>query len=142
MMDWRAPTLAGVLEARRRLGTEVLVKHENHNPTGAFKVRGGVNLVSQLSSEEREGGVIAASTGTTASRSPATRLFGVPATICVPEAANPVKVASMRRLGAELIFHGRDYDEAREHCEMLARERGYRYVHSGNEAAADRGRRD
>src|SRR4029453_17502243 len=61
------------------------------------------------------------------------RLFGVPATICVPEHANPVKVASMRGLDAELVFHGRDYDEAREHCEQIAREHGYRYVHSGNE---------
>ena len=147
------PTLADVLEARRRiaphlrptplyeypvlgelLGAEVHVKHENHQPVGAFKVRGGVNLVSQLSSEEREHGVIAASTGNHGqSIAYAARLFGVPATICVPQAANPVKVASMRALGAELVFHGRDFDDAREHCERLARERGYRYVHSGDE---------
>ena len=63
----------------------------------------------------------------------AARLFGVQATICVPERANPVKVASMRGLGAELVFHGRDFDDAREHCEQLASEHGYRYVHSGNE---------
>ena len=55
------------------------------------------------------------------------------ATICVPEQANPVKVASMRGLGAELVVHGRDFDDAREHCERLAIEHGYRYVHSGNE---------
>ena len=152
-MDWQVPTLADVLEARRRisphlgptplygyaalnelLGAEVFVKHENHQPVGAFKVRGGVNLISQLSREERERGVIAASTGNHGqSIAYAARLFGVRATICVPERANPVKVASMRGLGAELVFHGRDYDEAREHCEQLARERGYRYVHSGNE---------
>ena len=46
---------------------------------------------------------------------------------------NPVKVAVDARLGAELVVHGRDFDEAREHCEQLAREHGYRYVHSGNE---------
>jgi threonine dehydratase len=152
-MDWRVPTLADVLEARRRisphlrpmplfgyaslderLDAEVFVKHENHQPVGAFKVRGGVNLISQLSAEERERGVIAASTGNHGqSIAYAARLFGVPATICVPEHANPVKVASMRGLGAELVFHGRDYDDAREHCEQLAKERGYRYVHSGNE---------
>ena len=63
----------------------------------------------------------------------AARLFGVRATICVPEGANPVKVASMRALGARLVFHGRDFDEARRHCEELAAENGYRYVHSGNE---------
>jgi threonine dehydratase len=147
------PTLADVLDARRRIsphlkptplyrypaldelvGTEVLVKHENHQPVGAFKVRGGINLISQLSAEERERGVIAASTGNHGqSIAFAARLFGVPATICVPERANPVKVASMRGLGAELVFHGRDFDDAREHCERLAEARGYRYVHSGNE---------
>src|SRR3954465_4520281 len=115
-------------------GTEVLVKHENHQPIGAFKVRGGVNLVSQLSAEERERGVISASTGNHGqSIAYAARLFGVRATICVPEVANPVKVASMRGLGAEVVFHGRDFDDAREHCEQLAREHGYRYVHSGDE---------
>jgi threonine dehydratase len=57
----------------------------------------------------------------------------VRATICVPEAANPVKVAAMRGLGAELVLHGRDFDEAREHCERLAVQNGHRYVHSGNE---------
>ncbi len=153
MTTWNVPTLVDVLDARRRisphvqqtplygypvldelLGTEVFVKHENHLPTGAFKVRGGVNLVSQLNAEERERGVIAASTGNHGqSIAYAARLFGVRATICVPEDANPVKVASMRGLGAELVFHGRDYDEAREHCERLAAERGSRYVHSGNE---------
>jgi threonine dehydratase len=152
-MEAQVPTLADVLEARRRiaphlrptplygyasldelLGAQVFVKHENHQPVGAFKVRGGVNLVSQLSPEEREQGVIAASTGNHGqSIAYAARLFGVPATICVPEDANPVKVASMRGLGAELVFHGRDFDEAREHCEHLAGEHGYRYVHSGNE---------
>jgi threonine dehydratase len=152
-MDWQVPTLADVLEARRRisphlrptplhsyavlnelLGAEVFVKHENHQPVGAFKVRGGVNLISQLSREERQRGVIAASTGNHGqSIAYAARLFGVRATICVPERANPVKVASMRGLGAELVFRGRDFDEAREHCEHLAAEHGYRYVHSGNE---------
>jgi threonine dehydratase len=152
-MDWHVPTFAHVLEARRRiaphlrptplhrypalddlLGADVFVKHENHQPVGAFKVRGGVNLVSQLSADERERGVVAASTGNHGqSIAYAARLFGVRATICVPEAANPVKVASMRGLGAELVFHGRDFDDAREHCERLAAEHGYRYVHSGNE---------
>ena len=147
------PTLAEVLEARRRisphlrptplfgytalndlLDATVLVKHENHQPIGAFKVRGGVNLVSQLSPDERERGVIAASTGNHGqSIAYAARLFGVQATICVPEQANPVKVASMQGLGAELVFHGRDFDDAREHSEQLAEERGLRYVHSGNE---------
>lgn len=152
-MEWNVPTLSDVLEARRRiapylrptplysygaldelLGTHAFVKHENHLPSGAFKVRGGVNLVSQLDDDERRRGVIAASTGNHGqSIAYAARLFGVSATICVPEAANPVKVASMRSLGAELVFNGRDFDDAREHCQRLAAENGYRYVHSGNE---------
>jgi threonine dehydratase len=152
-MDWIAPTFADVLQARLRIrphlaptplftypalsreaGTEVWVKHENHQPVGAFKVRGGVNLVSQLSDEARRRGVIAASTGNHGqSIAYAARLFGVRAIICVPEDANPVKMEAMRDLGAELIVHGRDYDDAREHCEHLAADEGYRYIHSGDE---------
>ena len=147
------PTFSHVLEARRRIGpylrptplylypglselvdAEIWLKHENHQPVGAFKVRGGVNLVSQLDGDERQRGVIAASTGNHGqSIAYAARLFGVGATICVPERANPVKVASMRALGAEIVVHGRDFDEAREHCEGLAARHGLRYVHSGNE---------
>jgi threonine dehydratase len=152
-MDWIAPTFADVLEARLRIrpylaptplftypalsretGTEVWVKHENHQPVGAFKVRGGVNLVSQLSDETRRRGVIAASTGNHGqSVAYAARLFGARAIICVPEGANPVKMEAMRDLGAELVVSGRDYDDAREHCEHLAADEGYRYIHSGDE---------
>jgi threonine dehydratase len=116
------------------VGAEVWVKHENHQPVGAFKVRGGVNLVAQLGDEERERGLIAASTGNHGqSIAFAARRFGVRAIVCVPAGANPVKVSAMRALGAEIVEHGRDYDDAREHCEALAAEHGYRYVHSGNE---------
>ena len=116
------------------VGAEVWVKHENHQPVCNFKVRGGVNLVSQLSDDERRRGVITASTGNHGqSIAFAGRLFGVRTVICVPEGANPVKVASIRGLGGEIDEHGRDFDDAREHCEALAEERGYRYVHSGNE---------
>jgi threonine dehydratase len=151
-MDWEIPTLTDVYEARRRIapylrptplysyaavdqlvGTAVHVKHENHQPIGAFKVRGGINLLSQLDGDERAG-VLTASTGNHGqSIAYAARLFGVPAAVCVPEGANPIKVASMQGLGAEVIFHGNDFDDAREHCEQLARERGWRYVHSANE---------
>ena len=116
------------------VGAKVFVKHENHLPTGAFKVRGGINLVSQLSEGERRGGVVTASTGNHGqSIAFAAGRFGVRAIVCVPDGANPVKLAAMKRLGAELVVHGRDFDDAREHCEALAREHGYRYIHSGNE---------
>jgi threonine dehydratase len=148
------PDLADVLAARERIapylrptplyrypaldalsGARLRVKHENHLPVGAFKVRGGVNLISQLSAAERDRGVASASTGNHGqSIAYAAELFGVRATIFVPEEANPVKVESMRALGAQIVFHGRDFDEAREQCEKQAAERGYRYIHSGNEA--------
>jgi threonine dehydratase len=116
------------------VGTETWVKHENHQPICAFKIRGGINLVAQLSEDERRRGVITASTGNHGqSIAYAARLFGIRAIICVPEGANPVKVKSIRGLGAEVITHGKDFDEAREHCERLGREHGYRYIHSGNE---------
>jgi threonine dehydratase len=148
-----APDLGDVLAARRRIepylrptplysypaldalaGTRLWVKHENHQPVGAFKVRGGVNLISQLSADERQRGVITASTGNHGqSVAYAANLFGVHAIVCMPEQANPVKVESMRALGAEIVFHGQDFDDAREYCEKQSAEHGYRYVHSGNE---------
>lgn len=116
------------------LGAQVFVKHENHQPIGAFKVRGGINLVSQLTLDERARGVIAASTGNHGqSVAYAAREFGVAATIVVPEGANPLKVESMQNLGAEIIFHGADFDAARVYCERLAEAREMRYIHSGNE---------
>jgi threonine dehydratase len=116
------------------LGTQVYVKHENYQPVGAFKVRGGVNLVSQMSAEERALGLIGASTGNHGqSLAYAGRLFGVKARIVVPESANPGKVAAMQGMGAEVIFHGAKYDDARLYCERLAQTHGYRYIHSGDE---------
>jgi threonine dehydratase len=116
------------------IGAEVFIKHENYQPVGAFKVRGGINLISQLSSEERDRGVIAASTGNHGqSVSYAARLFGVKARIVVPEASNPGKVAAMRGMGAEVILQGERFDQARLYCEQLAREHCYRYIHSGDE---------
>ena len=148
------PRFTDVLEARSRIrpyleptplrhypglnaltDAETWVKHENFQPTGAFKVRGGVNLVSRLSDDERRRGVMAASTGNHGqSIAYAARIFGVSAIICAPAHANRVKVRSMQELGAEVVLHGADYDEAREHCEELAQRRSCRYVHSGNEA--------
>lgn len=118
----------------RLVGAEVYVKHENHNPTGAFKVRGGINLISRLGEDERRRGVIAASTGNHGqSVAYAARLFGVSAIICAPENANPVKVESMQDLGAEVVQKGERYDDARRYAERMAEEYGYRYVHSGDE---------
>ena len=116
-------------------GLEIFVKHENHNPTGAFKVRGGLNLVGQLSPDERRG-VITATTGNHGqSIALACQREGVPCTIVTPVGNNPEKNAAMRAFGADLIEFGRDFDEAREKVEQLQHEKGLRYVHSANEPA-------
>jgi len=114
-------------------GLDIQVKHENHNPTGAFKVRGGVNLIASLDAAGRRG-VITATTGNHGqSIALACQREGVPCTIVVPLGNNPEKNAAMRALGAELIEFGRDFDEARERVEQLQHERQLRYVHSANE---------
>lgn len=153
LIDLPRPALRDVLDARREIAphlhatplyrfpalerltaTETWVKLENHQPTGTFKVRGGVNLVSRLSEPERAAGVIAASTGNHGqSVAFAASRFGVKATICVPDGANPVKLQAIKDLGAEVLELGHDYDAAREHCEDLAKREGYRYIHSGDE---------
>lgn len=147
------PTCVDILEARKvvdrylqptplhnyprlseRTGVEIHIKHENHQPIGAFKVRGGINLISHLDAGEREAGVIAASTGNYGqSVAYAARLFGVRAIIAVPDGANTDKVASMEALGASVEFEGKDFDEAREWVEEQTRLHGYRYIHSANE---------
>jgi threonine dehydratase len=144
------PTLADVFRARRALaphlrptpivesaalsvalGCRAVLKCENLNPTGAFKVRGGINLLSNLAPEFRRGGVAAASTGNHAqSVAYAARLFGVSATIFMPEASNPLKAEATRALGAEVVRTGRDFDEARAACEAFAAREGVRYIHS------------
>ncbi|MBI5878805.1 MAG: threonine/serine dehydratase [Chloroflexi bacterium] len=152
-MELEMPTLQDVLTARLRIrphlratplfryaaldqlaGMQVYVKHENHQPVGAFKVRGGINLVSQLSDDEKRRGVVSASTGNHGqSVAYAARLFGTRAVIGVPHGANPLKVEAMQSLGAEVLFLGQDFDEARVAAETVAEERNMRFIHSANE---------
>ena len=147
------PTFRDVLDARRTIapyvsrtplisyaaldsfiGAEVRLKHENHHPLGAFKVRGGINFLAHLSEEQRRRGLTTASTGNHGqSVANACRLFGAKAVIVVPKNANPLKVRSMENLGAQILFHGGNFDEARGYSERLAKEEGYRYVHAGDE---------
>ena len=148
-----APTLIDIVEAAQRikpymnpsplytyptlneyLGFTAYIKHENYNPTGAFKIRGGINLISRLSPEENKKGVITASTGNHGqSIALASKMFGVEAHICVPDKANPIKVAAIRMHGAIIHEHGKDFDEAVENAKQLAKEHGYRFINSGNE---------
>src|SRR5262249_26377816 len=110
------------------------LKHENHTPTTAFKVRGGIYLVSRLSEEEKRRGVLGCTTGNHGqSLAYACKLFGVRCVLVVPRDSNPDKVAAMRAFGAELIEHGRDFDEARTHCETIRHRQELRYVHSADE---------
>jgi threonine dehydratase len=116
------------------LNANVHVKHENHNPTGAFKVRGGLNLVRALAGDLRARGVITASTGNHGqSIAFACREAGVACTVYVPVGNNPDKNAAMRAWGATVVEHGKDFDEAREEIERKTAMNGARYVHSANE---------
>ena len=150
---WPIPTLADVFKARRAiapylritpaieppelasaLGCRVVLKCENLNPTGAFKVRGGVNLVAALAPDERARGIVTASTGNHGqSVAYAARLFGCRAEIFMPESANSLKVAATEALGATVIQTGRDFDSARIAAEEHAERHGSRFVHSSNE---------
>src|SRR5437763_10248743 len=118
----------------RLLGCHFFLKHENHTPTTAFKVRGGIHLVSRLTDEQKRRGILGCTTGNHGqSLAFASRLFGVRCVLVVPERNNPDKIAAMRALGAELIEHGCDFDEARLHCDEVQRREGLRYVHSADE---------
>ncbi len=119
-------------------GTRVLIKHENHLPTGAFKIRGGLNFMHHFAasaSARAHHGVISATRGNHGqSIALAARLHHIPATIVVPFGNNPEKNAAMRAFGAKLIEHGRDFDEAREETMRLAEKEKLRFIHSFNEA--------
>ncbi len=150
----RLPTINDVLRARRVLagylpvtpmwsypalsattGVTTFVKHEHVQPTGAFKVRGGIFLVHGMTPTDRAAGILGYSTGNHAqSLAYAARLFDTPCTIVMPVNPNPGKAAAVRALGAELVEYGENFDIAHEYAEKLARERGGRLVSSGDEA--------
>ena len=111
------------------VGAEIWVKHENYQPTGAFKVRGGLNFVATMPDEERANGLFTASTGNHGqSISFAAQTYGLQASVFVPEGANPGKVASMRAMGANVIEFGADFDEAREEALRQATGKDGRFV--------------
>ena len=116
----------------QRAGAEVWVKHENHTPIGAFKIRGGITYMDWLKrSGARAAGVISATRGNHGqSIALAGRRAGIAVTILVPEGNSAEKDAAMLSLGAELIVHGRDFDAAKEHAARLARERNLHFVPS------------
>ncbi|MDJ1159940.1 threonine dehydratase [Chelatococcus sp. SYSU_G07232] len=117
---------------RERFGVDVVVKHENHTPTGAFKVRGGLVYLDRLKRERPTvRGVVSATRGNHGqSLAFAGRRFGVPVAIVVPHGNSGEKNAAMRAFGADLIEHGADFDEAKPRAAALAEERGYEFVPS------------
>lgn len=150
---WNRPTLHDVISARGRiapyvwrtplhrylgldalLDAEVWVKHENHQRLGAFKMRGGINLLSRLTDAEKRSGVITASSGNHGqSIAYAAGILGVKCIVCVPEGANPGKVEAIQNLGAKVVHHGPYFDITNEYAQRLAKEEGYRYIHAVNE---------
>jgi threonine dehydratase len=127
--------LVRVEKLSQLLDCDYYVKLENLQPVGAFKVRGGVNLVGTASREERQAGLVSASTGNHGqSIAYAGRLFGVRVIIYAPEQnVNELKMQAMRDLGAEVRLYGRDFDETRLEAERVAQAEGFRFVHSANE---------
>jgi threonine dehydratase len=148
----RFPTVADVYRAReavapflkptpllrnlylsRLLECDLYLKMESLQPIGAFKVRGGVYLATTLSDDERRRGIVGASTGNHGqSLAYGANLLGARCVIAMPEGANPMKVESIRALGAEVEFHGANFEEARVWAEETARSHGMRYVHHIN----------
>ncbi len=150
---WQIPTLHDVFRARRtiapyftptpliepwmlaeELGCTVYVKCESMTPIGSFKLRGGINLLANMTAEERARGLVTASTGNHGqSIAYAARLFGSRAIIYGPEGANPDKVRSMRALGAEVVLYGKDIGDFLPEAERRAAADGMRFVHPANE---------
>jgi threonine dehydratase len=147
-------TIADVLQARKRIGEHlprtplrhyapldelvsygirVFVKHENHQPTQAFKARNALAALTALSEEEKKRGVVAATRGNHgAALAWAGKLLHVPVAVCVPSGNNPEKNEAVRGYGAQLIEEGDDYDDAVQVAERLVQERGMTLVHSTN----------
>ena len=113
------------------IGTDVFIKHENHQSIGSFKIRGALNY---LLSSEISDGVIVASTGNFGQGVAfAGRVLGVKVKVVVPKEANTVKLDAMTNLDAEIIEYGNDFDQAREKAEQLSKELSWTYIHSANE---------
>ena len=130
-LTWTALRSYPLLDAAT--GLSLMVKHENHQPTGSFKVRNGLSFMTGLEADERARGVVAASTGNHGQGiAYGAALLGVPATICVPRGNNPEKNAAMRAWGATVVEEGRDYDESVQAMLRLAREEGRVVAHSTN----------
>lgn len=115
-----------------RTGVHVIVKHENHTPVGAFKLRGGILYVDRLTRRQPQiAGLVTATRGNHGqSLAFAGRRAGLTVTIVVPHGNSAEKNAAMRALGADLVEHGRDFDEAKDHAAVLSRRSGHEFTPS------------
>ena len=121
-------------ELSRLIGCEAFVKHENHNPTGSFKIRGALNFFHHMSREELDAGILVATRGNHGlAMAWAGQWFHVPCTVVVPENNNPEINRIIESYGAELIVHGEDFYDAQSYCDELVDSAGYYYVQQGNE---------
>lgn len=136
----RTPPLVYSRQLSRLLDFDVYLKLENLQPTRAFKVRGGVYFVMVRRDEAQRRGLIAASTGNHAqSVAYAGKLIGARVVIVMPEGVSRVKVEALKDLGAEIVFHGKVFDEALDYAMSLANREGLLFVHSTNEHCSIQG---
>ncbi len=118
----------------RFVGAQIFVKHENHNPTGTFKIRGGIHLMHHLKACGTKG-VITYSTGNHGtSVATSANMFGLTAVVVVPEKSNPLKIQSIKDAGAQLIEYGKDFEEAGRKVAEIVEEKGLYFVHPANDA--------
>ena len=121
-------------ELSRLLGCEAFVKHENHNPTGSFKIRGALNFFHHMSREASEAGILVATRGNHGlAMAWAGQWFQVPCTVVVPKDNHPEINRTIESYGAEVIVHGADFYDAQSYCDELVDSAGYYYVQQGNE---------
>lgn len=117
-------------ELSRKLGNQILLKREDLQPVFSFKIRGAYNRIAQLSTEEMQKGVIAASAGNHAQGVAfSARHLGIPATIVMPATTPQIKVEAVERLGAKVVLHGDNYSEAADFCTTLVAESGMSFIH-------------
>ncbi len=116
------------------IGTDIYIKHENHNPTGSFKVRGAVNFMHHVPTEIRKSGIVVATKGNHGlAVAWAARKQGILCNVVVPENNNPQINMAIQAEGAQLIEKGEDFYEAQNYCEELAENAGFFYLRQGNE---------
>jgi threonine dehydratase len=117
------PLQKGILLSKRLKNT-ILYKREDLQPVFSFKLRGAHNMIANLTPEERKRGIICSSAGNHAQGvALAASTMGIEATIVMPTAAPPIKIAAVERMGGKVILHGDDFQEAKVECERLSKER-------------------